>query len=69
MHECKYDKEIKQMEIDIAVAKSDIQQVKTDISDLKTSIKKIGSDMESARTWLISILLAILGTFVLDKFF
>lgn len=46
MNPCEKSKEIEQMKIDIAVAKSEITSVKTDVREIKTDIKEINRNIK-----------------------
>ena len=61
-HMCSKEKEFAQMKIDIAVLQSELSQVKDDIKD-------IAKDMKTAKSYMIVILVAVIGTFIMDKFF
>ena len=61
-HECTQGATIRQLEVDLAVAKSDISTVKNDISDMKDDVKDVKNSINSQKWWLIGIL----GTVVVE---
>jgi peptidoglycan hydrolase CwlO-like protein len=71
---CSRQKEIEQLKIDVAVAKSDITSVKGDITEIKTQIaagfKKVEEGQSKMIWWLIPTLAAAvvsLGMFLLNQ--
>ena len=57
-HKCIKEKEIEQLKIDLAVAKSDISTVKSEISEIKDTLNKFN--------WkLISVLITGMGSLLL----
>ena len=75
-HECKQEKRLRDMELDVAVAKSDIKNVKDDVRDIKNDTKEICQSQKTLAekidrkfnhlTWqIIGLLVAICGTLVM----
>ncbi len=56
-HECKHDKDIEKLKIEIAVAKSDIRTVKDEITGIKQELSKF-------KWWFISIMASSLATLI-----
>lgn len=56
-HKCNQEDNIRRLEIDLAVAKSDIQNVKGDITDIKAKLNQF-------TWWFLSILVSIIGGLV-----
>ena len=73
MEPCKQENTIRQMELALAVAKSDIKNVKEDIKELKYDMKDIKMNVRSIKDkvttrfdhqtwWIIGVLVTMLGS-------
>ncbi len=76
MTPCEQDIRIEKMRTDIQVMERDIvrleaRQTTTEkaIEKLEMHINEIKIDMQKAQVWLISILIAIVGSFVYERMF
>jgi hypothetical protein len=66
LHICKQEDNIRKMEIDLAVAKSDIQNVKNEITDINENIKTISCKFDRMFWFILATLAGTLGQIFYD---